>query len=167
MFGPVSVLPEYQGTGIGGALIELTMGKAARMGFKIVTITGNPQYYKQIWICQRRSEGHTHAGAPEGRGLSYFLVKEMENGALEGVSGCFEDPPGYITDPEEVDRFDKWFPPKQSSGCRDSLDTSRRPTMSEGDKMIIEDKAARLEAFEKMLILSGRITKILSAKWKN
>ena len=32
VFGPVSVLPEYQGTGIGGALIELTMEKAARMG---------------------------------------------------------------------------------------------------------------------------------------
>ena len=28
----VAVLPEYQGTGIGGALIELTMEKAARMG---------------------------------------------------------------------------------------------------------------------------------------
>lgn len=113
VFGPVSVLPEYQGTGIGGALIELTMEKAARMGFKIVTITGNPQYYSRFGFVSGAQKGIRYAGAPEGEDFPYFLVKELENGALEGVSGCFEDPPGYITDPEEVDRFDKCFPPKQ------------------------------------------------------
>ena len=55
-------------------------------------------------------------------------MEELENGVLEGVSGCFEDPPGYITDPEEVDRFDKCFPPKQKLrlpgqlGCQQEAD---------------------------------------------
>ena len=89
------------------------MEKAARMGFKIVTITGNPQYYSRFGFVSGAQKGIRYTGAPEGEDFPYFLVKDLENGALEGVNGCFEDPPGYITDPEEVDRFDKCFPPKQ------------------------------------------------------
>ena len=78
-----------------------------------MTITGNPQYYSRFGFVSGAQKGIRYAGAPEGEDFPYFLVEELENGALEGVSGCFEDPPGYITDPEEVDRFDKCFPPKQ------------------------------------------------------
>ncbi len=44
-FGPVSVLPSYQGRGIGSALITHTKALAGKMGHKILIIYGYPAYY--------------------------------------------------------------------------------------------------------------------------
>ena len=45
LFGPVSVLPEWQGRGVGSRLIEFTLARAKALGFPMVVITGNPAYY--------------------------------------------------------------------------------------------------------------------------
>lgn len=44
-FGPLCVLPEWQGCGIGGVLLEKTLELAKQQGFEGVVIFGEPDYY--------------------------------------------------------------------------------------------------------------------------
>jgi len=46
--GPVSVLPEYQGRGIGGCLIKESIARARKLGFLGVFLMGNPDYYSKF-----------------------------------------------------------------------------------------------------------------------
>jgi putative acetyltransferase len=46
--GPVSVLPEYQGKGIGKALIEEGLSRLKNRGAKGCCLVGHPQYYKKF-----------------------------------------------------------------------------------------------------------------------
>ena len=47
-FGPLSVLPEYQKKGIGKALINSMIHKAAAMDFGAILFFGRPEYYPQF-----------------------------------------------------------------------------------------------------------------------
>ena len=44
---------------------------------------------------------------------SYFLMKELTPGYLGGVTGTYHTPEGYFVSEEEVEEFDKTFPPKK------------------------------------------------------
>jgi putative acetyltransferase len=46
--GPVSVLPEYQGKGIGKAMIEEGLSRLKNRGAKGCCLVGHPQYYKKF-----------------------------------------------------------------------------------------------------------------------
>jgi putative acetyltransferase len=46
--GPVSVLPEYQGKGIGKALIKAGLSRLKNRGAKGCCLVGHPQYYKKF-----------------------------------------------------------------------------------------------------------------------
>ena len=48
IFGPISVLPEYQKKGYGSYIIKYTMNKAKEMGYTEIAITGNPDYYHRF-----------------------------------------------------------------------------------------------------------------------
>ncbi len=43
--GPVSVMPEFQGRGIGSRLIENGLARFRQAGYKGCILTGNPDYY--------------------------------------------------------------------------------------------------------------------------
>lgn len=46
-FGPISVLPEYQQTGVGTALIRHSLARARELGYNQVLIYGDPRYYSR------------------------------------------------------------------------------------------------------------------------
>jgi predicted N-acetyltransferase YhbS len=46
--GPMSVLPEFQKKGVGGALIINGMKKAEKMGYKSIVVLGHPGYYPKF-----------------------------------------------------------------------------------------------------------------------
>lgn len=50
LFGPVSVLPDYQKKGYAQKLIEFTMNKAKELGYEAIVISGNPDYYKKYGL---------------------------------------------------------------------------------------------------------------------
>jgi putative acetyltransferase len=60
--GPVSVLPEYQRRGIGGALIEEGLSRLKAMNAKGCCLVGHPEYYKRFGF--RNTEGLVHEGVP-------------------------------------------------------------------------------------------------------
>ena len=50
---------------------------------------------------------------PEDADSSFFLCKELIPGYLDDVTGVYQTPQGYYVKDEDVDEFDKGFPPKE------------------------------------------------------
>lgn len=113
VFGPVSVLPEYQRLGHGAALIRHTLAAAAESGFGAVVITGSPDYYRRFGFVEAKTLGIHYDGVPRDEPVPYLLARELQDGYLSGFSGVYRDPPGYAVDDAEVEAFDARFPPKE------------------------------------------------------
>lgn len=109
-FGPVSVLPEHQGKGIGGKLIRHTMQLARDMGYKAVIIYGDPDYYCRHGFRVSKEFGITDG---EARFPAAMLVRELYEGVLRGIAGSYREGDIYTRDPEALEAFDRSFPPKE------------------------------------------------------
>lgn len=112
-FGPVSVLPEYQGKGYGSKLIRFTLEKTLELGCGGIAITGNPDYYQRFGFVSGHSMHIYYAAVPRDKETPFFMVKELESGYLTGIRGTFQDPDGYMVEDAEVEEFDAGFPPKE------------------------------------------------------
>lgn len=108
--GPISVLPQYQRTGVGSKLISEVKKIAKQSGYRAILLYGNPAFYlKQGFdpaekYCIRNSE-NMFAAALHICGLS--------DGALDGINGKYYENEIYNVDDEAVKEFDKNFPPKK------------------------------------------------------
>ena len=109
-FGPVSVWPQLQGKGIGGALIRHSLEEAAKMGFGAVLIYGDPGYYHRFGFEPAKKYG---IKTSEGGYLAALMALELTPGALSDISGRFIDGDQYIIDPQELAEFEKTFPYKE------------------------------------------------------
>ena len=109
-FGPVSVLPEYQGKGIGKALITHTLELAGAMGHKIVVIYGDPAYYCRFGFVAGELHG---IRTSEGMFSPALQVKELVPDALAGISGSFHEAEVYQLNPEVPEAFEQAFAPKE------------------------------------------------------
>ncbi|WP_260262085.1 GNAT family N-acetyltransferase [Vibrio intestinalis] len=79
--GPVSVLPERQGEGIGGALIRQGIEHIQLIGGKGVVLLGEPEYYQRFGF--KPHPQLTLQGVPAEYFLSYSLVDEpLPTGAV-------------------------------------------------------------------------------------
>lgn len=111
LFGPVSVLPELQGRGIGAALIRHALRAAADAEYRGVAIYGYPDYYKKFGFRNGKEFG---ISAPDGRYPVALQVLEFADGALKGISGRLHESPAFADlDENELEAFDKTFPPKE------------------------------------------------------
>lgn len=113
VFGPVSVLPAYQHQGYGSKLIRDSLDRARSLGYGAVAITGNPAYYHRFGFVSGQSRGIFYADMPREADCPFFMMKELQDGYLNGVTGTYSDPQGYIISDTEVDDFDRSFPPKE------------------------------------------------------
>lgn len=112
-FGPVSVLPEYQGKGYGSRLIHFTLEKALELGCGAIAITGDPDYYHRFGFVSGHSMGIYYTAVPRHDEAPFFMVKEMKSGYLAGITGTFQDPVGYLVEDADVEAFDMNFSPKE------------------------------------------------------
>lgn len=112
-FGPVSVLPEYQGRGYGSKLIRFTLEKARELGCGAVAITGSPDYYHRFGFVSGHSLHIDYAAASRDEEAPFFMVKELQTNYLSGITGVFREPDGYRVEYAEVEAFDVGFPPKE------------------------------------------------------
>ncbi len=82
--GPVAVLPERQGSGIGSALIREGLAVCAREGIEAVFVLGHPEYYPKFGF------GHASAKGIYWKSVEYapyFFVIELVPGVLDRVKG--------------------------------------------------------------------------------
>lgn len=86
---PVSVLPEYQQNGIGGALIQEAHKKAKELGFHSVILLGHEKYYPKFGYKQADQFGiELPFDVPKENCMAIELI---ENG-LKNVNGTVEYP---------------------------------------------------------------------------
>lgn len=112
IFGPLSVLPEKQKQGYGSKLIKYTLNKAKQLGYALVAITGNPNYYHRFKFESASKFGIYYEGLPKTQDAPFFMVKVLDKTKAKNIKGVYSDPQVYSADDGEVEEFDKNFPPK-------------------------------------------------------
>lgn len=83
-FGPLSVLPECQRRGVGGALIRAMIERAKRLDYGAILFFGRPEYYPQFGFKEAEVFGIADA---EGDNYPSFMAMELKAGYLKEVCG--------------------------------------------------------------------------------
>lgn len=107
--GPISVMPEFQGKGIGGKLILDTLEKATKLGYSAVFITGGKNYYSRFGFESASKYGVYMEGIPMDDEAPFFMVKIFKKDSLKNVSGFYVFDDCYNVNEESVNEFDKKF----------------------------------------------------------
>jgi len=111
--GPICIAPDLQGKGYGKVLLDYALEKAAALGCGAVCFEGNIGFYGKSGFTFARNYGLRYHGLPAGEDDSFFLCKELIPGYLDGVTGEYATPQGYLVDEKDSEEFDKSFPPKE------------------------------------------------------
>ena len=111
--GPIGIIPELKRKGYGKAILDYSLDKAAEMGFGAVLFEGNIDFYGKSGFNYASGFGIRYHDLPEDADSSFFLCKELIQGYLDGITGVYQTPQGYYVKDEDVDEFDKGFPPKE------------------------------------------------------
>ena len=110
-FGPVGVLPAYQGQGIGSRLIKHTMELAKHLDYKAVVIFGNSAYYQRFGFEAAQKFAISTA---QGKNFDAFMAKELVADSLQGISGrLYLDEVFFNIDQEQLERYDSAFPTRE------------------------------------------------------
>ncbi len=112
IFGPISVLPEYQKKGYGEKLISFTVKKAKDLGYAAIIITGNPEYYKKYGFIPCSDYGIYYDGLPKSEPAPFFMIKVLDEEKSKNIKGVYKDPDCYNVNEKELELFDKQFPVK-------------------------------------------------------
>ena len=111
--GPIGILPEYKRQGCGKMLLDYSMEKAKAMGAGALCFEGNIDFYGKSGFVVASTKGIHYYDEPRDEVVPYFLLKELEEGYLDGVEGVYRTPQGYFVDEAEAEEFDRKFPPKE------------------------------------------------------
>lgn len=117
--GPVSVLPEYQGRGIGSELIRHSISESRSQGFIGIILFGHPGYYHRFGF---RNAEHFGITTKDGHNFDAFMALELQKNALDKVSGKFYEDPAFIVSNDELEVFDRQFPAKEKGKPKIKLD---------------------------------------------
>lgn len=83
LVAPLSVLLEYRSRGVGSALMNEGLRIAQTMGYQSAFLIGDPNYYQRFGYKLTHLYGINHESMP----AEYIQVKELTQGALDGVTG--------------------------------------------------------------------------------
>ena len=111
-FGPISIHPDFQRKGYGKILLDYALEKAAKMGAGAVCMEGNIDFYGKCGFDVASKRGIRYYAEPREETVPYFLLKELEKGYLDGVTGVYKTPDGYFVDDAKAEEFDSQFTPK-------------------------------------------------------
>lgn len=108
--GPLGVLPDYQRKGIGSLLMNYSIEKAKQLGHKAIIIMGNPEYYHRFGFINAKEYG---VQTSWGGNFDAFMVLELYDSAMDGISGKFHEDKVFEIGKEELEIFEKEFPCKE------------------------------------------------------
>ena len=108
--GPISVLPQYQRTGVGSKLISEVKKIAKQSGYRAILLYGNPAFYLKQGFEPAEKYGIRNS---ENMFAAALHICGLSDGALDGINGKYYENEIYNVDDEAVKEFDKNFPPKK------------------------------------------------------
>lgn len=97
-FGPLCVDPAWQGSGVGGILLEQTLALAKESGYEGVVIFGEPDYYPRHGF---QTCDHFGITTKDGKNFDAFMGIELVEGGLSGFGGTFYESEVFEDLPEE------------------------------------------------------------------
>lgn len=109
-FGPLSVIPEWQGKKIGSNLVRHSMAAARELGHAAVLIYGDPAFYGRLGFKPAEEFGIC---TPDGFYQDALQAIELVPDALSGISGRFFEDEAYHINEAEAEAFEKEFPAKE------------------------------------------------------
>jgi putative acetyltransferase len=90
--GPMAVLPESQGRGVGSRLVLEGLEECRRRGHEVVFVLGHPEYYPRFGFEPTKARGITcEFAVPE----EVFMLKELREGALAARGGVVKYHPEF------------------------------------------------------------------------
>ncbi len=110
--GPICIAPSFQRQGYGKILLDFALQKATEYGAGAIFLEGDRAFYGQSGFIPAADLGIRYHGLPEGEDASFFLGKELIPGYLAGICGEYATSTAYFVEDEDVDAFDRSFPPK-------------------------------------------------------
>jgi predicted N-acetyltransferase YhbS len=84
LLGPVATHPTRQGEGLGALLIMETLERARNLGWTRVILVGDEPYYRRFGFTRQLAH---RLNFPNPINLQRLLVKELVEGAMEGMEG--------------------------------------------------------------------------------
>lgn len=109
-FGPVFISPEFHRKGLGKELITHSIKVAKEMGYCAILTLGYPYHYELYGFLGGKKY---NVSMPDGKFYKGLLVLPLYEGALDDISGYSAFSEVLAVTEEEVDEFDKSFPPKE------------------------------------------------------
>ena len=77
------------------------------MAAVLYVLKENIDFYGKSGFRQASEYGIRYHGLPEGEDASFFLCRELILGFLDGITGEYATPKGYLVDEHEVEEFDR------------------------------------------------------------
>ena len=111
--GPICIAPDLKRKGYGKALLDFSLEKATALGYGAVLFEGNIGFYGKCGFDYASRFGIRYHDLPDDADSSFFLCKELIPGYLDKVTGIYRTPQGYYVSDDDVEEFDKAFPPKE------------------------------------------------------
>lgn len=111
--GPISIAPEFKRQGYGKALLDFSMEKAKACGAGAICMEGNIDFYSKSGFVVASTKGIHYYAEPRDSEVPYFLLKELDKGFLNKVTGTYHTPDGYFVDEKNAEKFDAGFPQKE------------------------------------------------------
>ena len=114
--GPLCITPTLKRNGYGKMLLDYTLEKAKEFGCKAVCFEGNIDFYGKSGFDYANKFGIRYHGLSEDDDASFFLLKELEDGYLSGITGEYATPKGYFAacdNPEDFEKYESSFPYKE------------------------------------------------------
>ena len=111
--GPIGITPELKRQGYGKQILDYTLEKATELGYGAVLFEGNIDFYGKSGFTYAKEFGIRYNDMPADADTSFFLCKELKQGYLDGITGTYRTPKGYLVEDADVEEYDKNFPPKE------------------------------------------------------
>lgn len=111
--GPICIANDLKRKGYGKILLDYSLEKAKEMGAGALCFEGNIDFYGKSGFTYASEYGIRYHGLPKDADASFFLCKELIPDYLNGVTGEYSPPHGYLVDENEAEKFDAQFPYKQ------------------------------------------------------
>lgn len=108
--GPICIALELKRKGYGKILLDYSLEKAKELGCGALCFEGNIDFYGKSGFKRTSEFGIRYHGLEEGDDASFFLCKELISGYLDGITGEYATPAGYLVDENEAEEFDRAFP---------------------------------------------------------